>query len=100
MQANTCISWPHVFNQPVWRNLMVDILHRVGIKAPLTEVYKAVATREGVAGWWTERTTGESKVGGALQFRFTSGDTDIGGFEMKVLALEPERHVGWQVVNG
>jgi len=79
---------------------MVDILHRVGIKAPLTEVYKAVATREGVAGWWTERTTGESKVGGALQFRFTSGDTDIGGFEMKVLALEPERHVGWQVVNG
>lgn len=28
---------------------MADILHRVGIKAPVDQVYKAVATRDGLA---------------------------------------------------
>ena len=49
---------------------MADILHRVGIKSSLDEVYKALATREGLAAWWTNNTQGESKVGGVLQFRF------------------------------
>ena len=79
---------------------MVDILHRVGIKAPLDEVYKALTTREGLAGWWTNNTEGESKVGGTLQFRFSAGGVDIGGFEMKVLELHPAERVLWQVVGG
>lgn len=29
---------------------MVDILHQVGVVAPLADVYRAVATPEGVAG--------------------------------------------------
>ena len=45
---------------------MVDILHRVGIKASPDEVYKALATREGLAGWWTTDTQGDSTVGGVL----------------------------------
>ncbi|HEX3140389.1 MAG TPA: SRPBCC domain-containing protein, partial [Rhizobacter sp.] len=83
-----------------WRNLMVDILHRVGIKAPINEVYKAVATREGVAAWWTQHTTGDSKVGGALHFRFTSNGEEIGDIEMKVLALQPNQQVRWQTIGG
>jgi hypothetical protein len=79
---------------------MVDILHRVGIKSPLDEVYEALATRQGLAGWWTNNTQGESKVGGALQFRFSADGRDIGGFEMKVLELHPARRVLWQVVGG
>jgi len=81
---------------------MVDILHRVGIKAPVNEVYKALATREGVAHWWTQLTQGESQVGGTLQFRFVDGDTDteIGGMEMKVLELQPDTRVLWQTVGG
>ena len=51
---------------------MVDILHRVGIKAPLNEVYQALATREGAAAWWTTNTQGDSKVGGVLKFRFSA----------------------------
>ena len=47
---------------------MTDILHRIGIKAPLAEVYNAVATREGVAGWWTVDASGDSKLGGVLNF--------------------------------
>ena len=79
---------------------MVDILHRVGIKAPVEEVYKALATREGLAAWWTNNTQAEGKVGAALQFRFSAGGAEIGGFEMKVLELQPAKRVLWQVVDG
>jgi uncharacterized protein YndB with AHSA1/START domain len=79
---------------------MVDILHRVGMKSSLDDVYKALATREGLAGWWTTDTQGDSKVGGTIQFRFSEDGRDIGGFVMKVLELQPARRVLWQVVDG
>ena len=80
--------------------MMVDILHRVGINAPVGEVYKALTTREGLAGWWTNNTQAENKVGGALHFRFNAGGAEIGGFEMKALELQPAKRVLWQVVGG
>ncbi len=80
---------------------MVDILHRVGIKSSLDNVYTALSTRAGVAGWWTTNTQGESKVGGVLQFRFNAADgREVGGFDMKVLELHPATRVLWQVVGG
>ena len=79
---------------------MTDILHRVGIKSSQDEVYKALATREGVAAWWTNNTQGESKVGGVLKFTFSAGGSEIGGVEMKVLDLQPGKGVLWQVVGG
>jgi uncharacterized protein YndB with AHSA1/START domain len=79
---------------------MVDILHRVGIKAPREKVYQALATREGVAGWWTADTQGESKVGGVLEALFTVDGKLIGRFDLEVLALEPAKRVLWQVVEG
>ena len=79
---------------------MADILHRVGIKATLDDVYQALVTREGLASWWTNDTKGEGKVGGELQFRFRADGVDIGGFDMKVLELEPAERVLWQVVGG
>jgi hypothetical protein len=75
---------------------MVDILHKVGIKSSsLNDVYKTLTTCEGLSAWWTNDTQGESKVGGELKFRF--GD---GGFDMKVLELQPGKRVLWQVVDG
>jgi uncharacterized protein YndB with AHSA1/START domain len=79
---------------------MVDILHRVGIKASSKDVYKALATRDGLAAWWTTDTQGQSEVGGNIKFRFTAEGRDIGGFEMKVLELRPAERVLWQVVDG
>jgi hypothetical protein len=75
---------------------MVDILHRVGAVGPLDDVYKAVATTEGLAAWWTTDTTGESEVGGKLLFRFG----ELGGFDMEVLELDPSGHVRWRVTDG
>jgi uncharacterized protein YndB with AHSA1/START domain len=39
---------------------MADIVHRIGIKAPVSKVYAALSTVEGVAGWWisTKKCTG------------------------------------------
>ena len=76
---------------------MPDILHKVGIKSSSpNEVYKALTTLEGLSAWWTDNTKGESnKVGGVIQFRFGAG-----GFDMKVLELDPARHLLWQVVDG
>jgi hypothetical protein len=75
---------------------MPDILHKVGIKSSSLEaVYKALTTVEGLSGWWTSDTQGENKVGGVVRFRFGNG-----GFDMKVLALVPAKHVRWQVVDG
>jgi len=79
---------------------MADILHRVGIKSSLDEVYKALATREGLAAWWTNNTQGESNIGAVLKFRFSAGGAEIGGFDMKILELQPAKRVLWQVVDG
>ena len=80
---------------------MVDIVHRVGIKAPASKVYDALATIDGLAGWWTTATTGSSKVDGVIAFRFhTETGDEIGGFDMDVLELVPGEKVRWRVKAG
>ncbi|CAN7223875.1 SRPBCC family protein [Rhizobacter sp. LjRoot28] len=80
---------------------MVDIVHRVGIKAPVSAVYAALATIDGLAGWWTRETTGRSQAGGRITFRFRDpAGREVGVFVMEVLSLTPERAVRWQVQEG
>ena len=54
-----------------------------------------LATRDGLAAWWTTDTQGESTVGGVIQFRFPEG-----GFDMKVLELRPAERMLWELVDG
>lgn len=80
---------------------MVDIIHRVGIKAPIAKVYAALATVEGVAGWWTQQTSGESKLGGSVQVRFQSPTgNEIGKMDFSFTKLEPNRFVAWRFSSG
>ena len=74
---------------------MVDILHTIAAKAPQQEAWKALATREGLAGWWTSDTRGNPSEGGIIEFRFNENRMD-----MKVVKVDPGRHVVWQVVRG
>ena len=46
------------------------IIHAVAIKASRQRVYEALATRRGLAAWWTTDVTGDSVPGGTLAFRF------------------------------
>ena len=71
----------------------MDILHRVGMKdATPDEVYAALTTVAGLAGWWASDT---SEVDGVQQFRFAPG-----GIDMKVLEQVPGKRVLWEVVDG
>lgn len=80
---------------------MVNIIHRVGIKGPVSKVYEALSTIDGLAGWWTNATTGDSKPGGVITFNFhDEAGADIGGFGMEVLELTPDRTVRWRVKDG
>jgi uncharacterized protein YndB with AHSA1/START domain len=77
---------------------MADILHRVGIKNTTPEkVYDALTTVDGLAGWWTDDTTGRGDIGGVLSFQFPVAG---GGFDMKVEDLKPSTRVVWRVVEG
>ncbi len=80
---------------------MADILHRIGIRAPVTRVYNAVTTLEGLAGWWTEDVRGASQVGGKIEFRFlTKGGELLGGMVMEVQELAENKAVHWRCVEG
>ncbi|NUS17925.1 MAG: SRPBCC domain-containing protein [Streptomyces sp.] len=75
---------------------MPDILHRIGVRnATPGQVYAALTTLDGLSGWWAEKTTGSTEVGGVIGFRFR-----VGGFDMKVVASDPGRQVRWEVVEG
>jgi uncharacterized protein YndB with AHSA1/START domain len=80
---------------------MADIIHRVGIKSAPSKVYAALSTIEGLAGWWTSDTTGDSKVGGSITFRFTDPKGKvIGEMTMEVVKLQPDTRVQWRVKAG
>lgn len=80
---------------------MVDIIHRIGIKAPVSKVYRALSTVEGVAGWWTRETTGESRPGGAIRLGFrTPGRVEAVTVDVDVLELKPDEEVRWRVRSG
>jgi hypothetical protein len=75
---------------------MPDILHKIDIKSSPNDTSRALSTLEGLAGWWTRTTKGNPNKGGTIEFRFG----EHGGFDMKVLELEPGKRVLWQVVDG
>lgn len=77
---------------------MADIIHRVGIKAPVSDVFAAVSTVDGVAGWWTKETTGS---GNEIDVRFlTPSGKELGGMAMEVTEVEPNRKVQWHFKSG
>jgi uncharacterized protein YndB with AHSA1/START domain len=70
---------------------MATIYHQVGIKAPVEKVFNAIATLEGVSGWWT-LTTGTPTIDGQLTFSF--GEHDV---IAKVTAYKSNKHIEWKV---
>jgi hypothetical protein len=64
---------------------MPNILHRIGTEqATVAQMYGALSTIKGLTSWWTTQISGESKMGGKLQFLFSSG-----GPEFEVIDLNP-----------
>jgi len=70
---------------------MATIYHQVGINTSLSEVYTAIATTQGVTGWWT-KTNGDPRTDGDLEFSF---DGHI--VAARVTANTPGKYVEWTV---
>ncbi|MCU0267144.1 MAG: SRPBCC domain-containing protein [Acidimicrobiales bacterium] len=74
-----------------------DIVHELEIAAPASEVYEAVTTQQGLAGWWTRDATEALAVGAEARFGFDGGAVR---FTMRVDALEAPELVHWQCTAG
>lgn len=80
---------------------MVDIIHKIGIEAPLSKVYAAVSSVEGIGGWWTRETSGDAKLGGTVSvlFRSPNGD-EKGRMGFELVKLVPNEQVTWRFRSG
>jgi uncharacterized protein YndB with AHSA1/START domain len=87
----------HVSDERAEEVDMEAIRHRVGIDAPIGAVYEQLATRDGLASWWTRHVEGESRVDGDLEFWF-GGNAPAA--VMKVVELAPPRAVAWRCTDG
>lgn len=74
---------------------MASIKHLLHIDASREEVYDALTSIHGLAGWWTTQASGDTNEGGTLQFRF--GQL---GNNMKVLERKKDQLVKWECVAG
>lgn len=73
---------------------MADIVHQLKIDAAQDKIFDAVATVEGLKGWWTEHVEGESVEGETLSFNFPNE-----GPVMEVLEVSPD-FVKWKCTSG
>ena len=81
--------------------IMVDIIHRIGIKSSTAQVYNALSTIRGLSNWWTEEVEGDEEKGGKIKFIFRSGTGDImGEMVMEVQELIPQKDVKWRCIDG
>lgn len=80
---------------------MINIVHRIGIKSSVDQVFKAIATLDGIAHWWTEEVEGESKIGSEISIRFRSNSGELlGKMVMEVKELSTSKAVRWRCLEG
>lgn len=70
---------------------MANIEHLQSIRVPLSEVYKALTTAEGLAEVWTRELTIYDQVGAINEFRFGSDDVT----KMRIVELTPPQRIEW-----
>ena len=80
---------------------MVDIVHRIGIKVPISQVFNAICSIDGLAHWWTEEVHGDESIGGRIEFTFRSVNGDVKG-KMVMVVEEYQSPVllRWRCVDG
>jgi uncharacterized protein YndB with AHSA1/START domain len=71
---------------------MAEIKHQIPIQAAREKAYAAIATQQGLRGWWTADTSADEKVGGKTEFGF---DKRGMVFRMTIDKLDPGKRVVW-----
>ena len=75
---------------------MKAILHVLDISGSRHDLYRALTTQDGLAGWWSTRVNAEPSVGSVIDFRF-AGDFNP---DMEITALDDDAEVSWRCVGG
>jgi uncharacterized protein YndB with AHSA1/START domain len=76
---------------------MKTILHVVDISAPRGTVFGAVASIDGLAGWWTTDVSGDAGPAGLIAFRFPGAGFDP---DMRVSSFDQPKRIVWTCVSG
>jgi uncharacterized protein YndB with AHSA1/START domain len=73
-----------------------DFVIETNFAATPESLYQALATREGIAGWWTKFTSFDDRLGSIAEMRFPEA-----GFyaKFKVLVLTPSKLVQWECLD-
>jgi uncharacterized protein YndB with AHSA1/START domain len=75
---------------------MPDIRHQLLIEAPAEQIYKAITTQAGLAGWWTPGTEAKPEINSIARFPFGPEYFK----EMKIAGLKPFEWVKWICIKG
>lgn len=76
---------------------MATILLRMPTQAEPKKVYDALATSEGVNGWWSNHTEGPDGVGSTMKVAFPDAPMT---FDFEVIEETPGERVAWRCLAG
>ena len=76
---------------------MLDILHRVGINAPIEKVYEALTAQAGISSWWTRKVKILREVGAIMEVHFNNDSLVM---KIRIEHLGPPSVVRWRVLTG
>lgn len=80
---------------------MVDIIHRIGIRAPIGDVFQAISSVAGIAGWWTREVSASAGSEVAMSARFTDqSGRELGKICFDLLRPDIEHSVRWRFTDG
>jgi uncharacterized protein YndB with AHSA1/START domain len=76
---------------------MASILLRVPVDADEQTLYDAVASTEGVTGWWSSQTEGPEGMDSVMKVSFPDAPIT---FDFKVVEDSPNERVQWKCLQG
>ncbi len=74
---------------------MEKIEHINYIKSPISAVFTALTTEEGLGAFWTEKLVVKPELGFINEFNF--GDNDL--TKMKIIELSPNKRILWECIE-
>jgi uncharacterized protein YndB with AHSA1/START domain len=72
------------------------ILHVLDIDAGPSRVWQALATEEGLAGWWSTKVSADMRLGGVIDWTFQEGFNP----DMEITELSEESKMAWRCIGG
>ncbi len=73
---------------------MPKIYQVIEVNAPAAKIYENLTTIEGLSGWWTKETSGNSDKGGEIRFGFGENFNIV-----RVAGLTKGKHLVWEVIQ-